>query len=81
MDEPGFQTSQVLFCLEQIRETSVLIKTHNNAEIKIGGSVQLICLFSLNTALLIAALTSSHPELVEGTLSVITFCHEPVSVG
>lgn len=45
---------------------------------KIGGSVQFICLFSLNTALLIAALTSSHPDLVEGTLSVITFCHEPL---
>lgn len=47
----------------------------------IGGSVQLICLFSLNTALLIAALTSSHPVSVEGMLSVITFHHEPLSVG
>lgn len=48
---------------------------------KISGSVQLICLFSLNTALLIAVLTSSHPDVVEGTLLVVTFCHEPLSVG
>lgn len=32
---------------------------------QIGDSVQLICLFSLNTALLIATLTSSHPDLKE----------------
>lgn len=48
---------------------------------KIGGSVQLICLFSLNTALVIAALASSHPDLVEGMLSVVAFCPEPLPVG
>lgn len=47
---------------------------------KIGGSLQLICLFSLNTLLLIAVLTSPHPDLVEGMLSVVSFCHETLWV-
>lgn len=48
---------------------------------KIGGSVQFICLFCLNTTLLIVTVTSPHSDLVEGTLPVAAFCHEPLLVG
>lgn len=48
---------------------------------KIGSYVQLICLFFLNTAILIVTLTSSHSDLVAEMLPIVSFCHESLVCG